>query len=145
MNYVAPESPHRLIQERYPGDEYKILICCQLLNQTSRKQLEGIIEEFFNRWPNAETLSSANREELVEILRPLGFYNRRSTALKRFACEYITEDWENASDLYGCGKYANDAWMIFIKGKATEVEPEDHALNHYHDWFMREVHVANAA
>jgi len=42
-------------------------------------------------------------------------------------------------------KYANDAWMIFIKGKAAQVEPEDHALNHYHDWYMREMYASNAA
>lgn len=145
MKYVAPLSPHSLIQERYPGDEYKVLVCCQLLNQTSRKQLDNIVDAFFDKWPDARTLSTASASELSQMIRPLGFYNRRSRALVRFAKEYLAGDWVTAADLYGCGKYANDAWMIFIKGKAAEVEPEDHALNHYHGWYMREVHLKNAA
>ena len=138
MNYVAPHSPHDLIQEHYPGDEYKILVCCQLLNQTSRKQLDGIVDTFFSKWPTAELLKTANTEELVNVIRPLGFYNRRSRALKRFAKEYLTKDWKSASDLYGCGKYANDAWNIFIKGNVRGVEPNDHALNDYHSWYIEE-------
>ena len=45
MKYVAPLSPHGLIQEHYPGDEYRVLVCCQLLNQTSRKRLEAKPED----------------------------------------------------------------------------------------------------
>ena len=138
MSYVAPHSPHDLIQEHYPGDEYKILICCQLLNQTSRKQLDSVADIFFSKWPTAESLKDADAQELVDVLRPLGFYNRRSKALKRFVDEYLTKDWQTASDLYGCGKYANDAWSIFVKGDIQGVEPDDHALNDYYSWYMGE-------
>jgi methyl-CpG-binding domain protein 4 len=135
-SYVAPVSPHDLIQEHYPGDEYKILVCCILLNQTRRKQLDKIVDEFFDKWPTAESILCADHESLVEMMRPLGFYNRRAKSLKKFAEQYIAGNWNIASDLHGCGKYANDAWMIFIKGRAHEVSPEDHALNHYHSWFI---------
>ena len=134
--YLAPRSPHDLIQEHYPGDEYKILTCCILLNQTSRKQLDKVVDEFFARWPTAESILSANHDSLVNVMRPLGFYNRRAKSLKKFASQYLSGNWESASDLHGCGKYANDAWMIFVKGKAHDVEPEDHALNDYHSWFI---------
>lgn len=134
--YLAPCSPHDLIQEHYPGDEYKILTCCILLNQTSRKQLDKVVDEFFARWPTAESILSANHDSLVNVMRPLGFYNRRAKSLKKFASQYLSGNWESASDLHGCGKYANDAWMIFVKGKAHDVEPEDHALNDYHSWFI---------
>ena len=140
MNYVAPLSPHDLIQEHYPGDEYKVLVCCQLLNQTSRKQLDKIVDTFFDRWPNAQSLSSADPGVLADILKPLGLYNRRSSALRRFASEYLSKHWTSPQDLYGCGKYANDAWSIFIKGAVADVQPEDHALNDYHDWYMKEIH-----
>lgn len=134
--YLAPCSPHDLIQEHYPGDEYKILTCCILLNQTSRKQLDKVADEFFARWPTAESILSANHDSLVNVMRPLGFYNRRAKSLKKFASQYLSGNWESASDLHGCGKYANDAWMIFVKGKVHDVEPEDHALNDYHSWFI---------
>lgn len=135
--YVAPASPHNLIQERYPGDAYKILVCCQLLNQTSRKQLEKVIDDFFERWPTAQDLASAKESDIVQVVRPLGFYNRRSKSLKRFANDFLSPGWSSASELYGCGKYASDAYEIFIKGRVTQVEPNDHALNDYHSWYLR--------
>ena len=135
-SYVAPTSPHDLIQEHYPGDEYKILVCCILLNQTSRKQLDKVVDAFFRKWPTAECMSQADVSELALAMKPLGFYNRRAKSLKKFANQYLKGEWSQAKDLYGCGKYANDAWLIFIKGKASEVNPEDHALNDYHNWFI---------
>jgi len=106
------------------------------LNQTSRKQLDKVADEFFAKWPTAESILSASHDSLVNVMRPLGFYNRRAKSLKKFASQYLSGNWESASDLHGCGKYANDAWMIFVKGKVHDVEPEDHALNDYHSWFI---------
>jgi len=133
--YSAPRSPHGLIQENYPGDAYKILVCCQLLNQTSIKQVNKIIDVFFNSWPTAYDLSEADEEKLVATLRPLGFYNKRTKSLKRFARDFISKKWKQPIELYGCGKYANDAWLMFIMGDFENVNPDDHALNHYYGWY----------
>ena len=42
--------------------------------------------------------------------------------------------WKTAKDLYGIGKYGDDAWHIFCVGDWKDVEPNDHALNNYHDY-----------
>jgi len=133
-----PLSPHQLIQEKYWPDEWKILICCLLLNQTSRKQLDQVVETFFEKYPNADSLLSANLNELKNLIRPLGMYNRRANTLIRFSNEYLDGNWISPKDLYGCGKYADDAWRIFCKGEWNDVKPNDHALNDYHSWLKRE-------
>jgi adenine-specific DNA glycosylase len=132
--WVAPLSPHDLIQEHYPGDAYKILVCCLMLNQTTRKQVDKIIGVFFKKYPTALDLSNANPVELQDLIQPLGMYRRRTGTLIRFAKEFLSNGWKNAKELYGCGKYAQDTYDIFITGRWENVEPNDHALNTYHDW-----------
>jgi len=38
------------------------------------------------------------------------------------------------SHFKGIGKYANDAYRIFCCGEWQGVQPNDHALNKYHEW-----------
>ena len=97
-----------------------------------------MIDLLFEKYPDAETMRDSDPAELYDILKPLGLANKRVKTLKRFSSEYLYKEWKTASELYGCGKYANDAWRIFCKGDWTEVKPEDHALNLYHDWLLTE-------
>ena len=138
--WTPPKSPYDLLQERYWPDDWKILVVCLLLNQTSRKQVEPMIDRFFKRWPDAKSAASASEEEMREVVRSLGMYNRRVKTIKKMSQQFLT-GFENAIDLYGCGKYANDAYRIFMKGEWEDVEPNDHALNDYHG-YLKEVHFA---
>ena len=138
MSWTPPKSPYILLQELYVPDEWRILVCCLLLNQTSRKQVDPMINKLFERYPDAKTMSHAKEEDLHKLLKPLGLWKRRAVTLKRFSQEFINGEWQTAKDLYGCGKYADDAWRIFCKGDWQDVEPNDHALNEYHDWITEE-------
>tara|TARA_Y100000034_G_scaffold90074_1_gene108479 strand:- start:328 stop:753 length:426 start_codon:yes stop_codon:yes gene_type:complete len=141
MTWKPPRSPYSLLQEGYWPDQWKILVCCLLLNQTSRKQVDPMIDEFFEKYPDPKSVMNANEEHLRELLRPLGMYNRRLETLKKFSEGFLMSEWKTAAELYGCGKYADDAWRIFCKGDWENVEPNDRALNEYHDW-LREVYFA---
>ena len=99
-----------------------------------------MIERFFARWPTPEAASLANEEEMREVIRSLGMYNRRVKTIKNMSKQYLA-GFENAKDLYGCGKYADDTYRIFMKGEWRDVEPNDHALNDYHG-YLREVYSA---
>ena len=136
--WIPPKSPHEILQETLWPDEWKILVACLLLNLTSRKQVDKMIDLLFEKYPDAETMRDSDPAELYDILKPLDLANKRVKTLKRFSSEYLYKEWKTASELYGCGKYANDAWRIFCKGDWTEVKPEDHALNLYHDWLLTE-------
>ena len=132
--WQPPKSPHGLIQEDLWPDEWKILVSCMMLNQTTRKQVDKVVDEFFERWPTPETYAEADLTEVSEAIRPLGFYNRRPRAIKKFTEQYLADDWKEPIELYGIGKYANDAWRIFVRGDWRDVKPQDRALNMYHSW-----------
>jgi len=132
ITWVPPESPFDLLQERFWPDEWKMLVVCLLLNQTARKQVEPMIATFFQLFPNPEAVVEAAEEDLRVILKPLGLVNRRVRTLKTFSEEFVTKRWGNVIELYGCGKYADDAHRIFIKGEWQDVDPVDHALVDYH-------------
>ena len=58
-----PKSPWNLVQEPYFGDEWKILVCCILLNLTTHKQVRKILPEFFERYPGPNTMVMADEED----------------------------------------------------------------------------------
>ena len=97
-----------------------------------------MIDGFFKKYPDALAMAKAKDGDLHKLLKPLGLWKRRAITLKRFSQEFLDGKWESAKDLYGCGKYADDAWRIFCKGDWQHVEPNDHALNVYHDWISTE-------
>ena len=131
-----PKSPWNLVQEPYFGNEWKILVCCLLLNLTTHKQVRPILNYFFAKYPNAKALANANSQELFEIIKCLGLANKRVKTLVRFSQEYLEKNWKTAKDLYGCGKYADDAWHIFCVGDWENTSPKDHALNYYYSYLQ---------
>jgi methyl-CpG-binding domain protein 4 len=126
-----------LIQELYWPDGWKILVCCLCLNLTTRKQMEPVVSELFRRWPTPELLAEAPDDELAELIRPLGMWKKRTLSLKRMSAQFAAGGWSDVSELHGVGKYASDAYRIFILGDWKSVEPKDHALTDYHN-FLRE-------
>jgi len=134
-----PKSPYNLLQESLWPDEWRVLVSCLLLNLTTRKQVEKVIDRLFRKYPGPVSMSFAKDEELKGIIKTLGLANKRVKTLKRFSHEYLTKTWTMPIELYGCGKYANDAWRIFCRGDWRLVDPQDHALNDYHGW-LRETH-----
>lgn len=83
-------------------------------------------------------MSIANPEELAQILRPLGFYNRRARTLIKFSVEWIDKDWQHPSELYGIGEYAAASWDIFYENR-LDIEPKDGVLVKYLQWKRNQV------
>lgn len=126
-------SPYNLLQEIYHPDEWKIFVCCMMLNQTTRRQVDVVRHEFFRRWPNALAASKSDISEMQHLLKPLGLSSRRSAAIRRMSAEYLGV-WTRPSDLYGLGKYADDSYDIFIKRKYDIMNPSDKFLSKYMEW-----------
>jgi methyl-CpG-binding domain protein 4 len=133
-NWSPPKSPVGMLQEDLWPDEWKILVACLLHNLTTRKQVDKVYHNLFQKYPTPEDMACADENEISKIIQSLGMQNRRSKSLKRFSQEYLKKDWENVIELYGCGKYADDCHKIFCTGQWKEVQPSDHALNKYHVW-----------
>ena len=117
-----------LLQEIYQGDDWKMLVCCMLLNQTSRKQVDKVRDMLFATYPTAKDMSKARKEILVEILRPIGLYNRRADSLIKMSKGYVKG--LPADELYGIGQYALDSWEIF-QCDNYDIKPTDKVLQEY--------------
>lgn len=133
-SWIPPKSPVGMLQEDLWPDEWKILVACILHNLTSRKQVDKVYESLFSAYPDAQSMMHADIDKLKSIIQPLGMVNRRSKALMKFSQQYAQKRWNTPKELYGCGKYADDVWRVFIRGDWQSVEPNDHALNKYHDF-----------
>ena len=126
-------SPFELLQEIYYDDPWKSQVCCILLNCTRRVQVDRVRSNLFAKYPTAIALSQADPQELSELLRPLGFYNRRAKSLIRFSTEWSSLDWKHPRELYGIGQYAADSWDIFYNNR-LDIEPNDGVLVKYRLW-----------
>jgi methyl-CpG-binding domain protein 4 len=130
---MITRSPYNLLQEIYIKDKWKILVCNIFLNQTTRKQVDMIRDEFFDRWPNAKAASEADPDEMRDVIKILGFGNKRSRTIIRMSEEFHTIEWKNPKELHGLGQYAQDSWDIFINGK-IKIKPTDKVLKKYLKW-----------
>jgi hypothetical protein len=138
-----PLSPYATRQEEYRDDPWKMLMVCFMLNQTSHKQVDQIRHEFFSRYPNAQALIDAKEEEIKELIKPLGFYNRRVKAWKEFCQQWIDAGTDTPSlaqliEMKGVGKYALDSWKVFQLYQ-YDTDVQDHVLNWYVEWAKTEV------
>jgi len=132
---IPPASPYSLIQEHVWPNRWLVIVTSMMLNCTRRKQVEKVLPDFVQLWPDPETFVKADDADVIDLIRPLGFANRRTVNLKSMSKRFITKDWFDARELPGVGAYAAAAYEIFCLGKVPAKAPDDHALKQYVFWF----------
>jgi methyl-CpG-binding domain protein 4 len=101
-----------------------------MLNQTGRKAVKTTLPEFLYWFPTALSLLHAEEEFVKSIIQPLGMVNVRYTRLIKMSQDYLTWDGNDATMLYGIGKYGSDSYEIFYKNNYS-VSPADKELIRY--------------
>jgi len=124
------DKPYIPLQLEFKSDPWKMLICCIFLNLTNRIQVRSIIYQFFQRYPNPQSILDIDDLELIELIKPLGLYQKRCQTLKKFSRDWLNWNGVNVRDLYGIGKYGSDSWEIFQKGNLN-IQPKDGILDEY--------------
>ena len=100
------------------------------LNQTSRHQVKRVLPEFFKHCPTPQSLLKTGPKILKEILKPLGMVNVREKRIRQMSKDFLTWDGEDATELYGIGKYGSDSYELFYK-KRVPKNVGDHELKRY--------------
>ena len=90
------------------------------LNQTHRKQVKRILPEFFKRWPTHVSILQDSREDVEEMIAPLGMRRVRSERIYRMSEQFESWDGKDATELYGIGKYGSDSYRLFYKNEIPE-------------------------
>jgi len=100
------------------------------LNQTGRKQVKQVLPILFLVCPTPVHLLNTTPETIKRIIKPLGMVNVREKRLRRMSEDYLKWDGEDATDLYGIGKYGSDSYELFYKKRVPE-NIGDHELKRY--------------
>ena len=118
-----------MVQEQIDGSwQHMVGVIC--LNQTNRKQVKRVLPVLFNLCPTPVHYLNSLPETIKEIIKPLGMVNIREHRIRRMSKDYLTWDGNDASMLYGIGKYGSDSYEIFFKDNYS-VQPTDGELNRY--------------
>jgi len=102
------------------------------LNQTNRKQVKRVLPVLFSVAPTPVHFLNTTEKTIKNIIQPLGMLNIRYNRLKRMTKDFLTWDEEDATMLYGIGKYGSDSYRLFYKNEIPE-NVGDHELKRYID------------
>ncbi len=100
------------------------------LNQTSRKQVKKVLPEFFDHWPTPESLLRSRIIDIEEVIAPLGMRHVRAKRIYRMSIDFLNWNGDDATELYGIGKYGSDSYRLFYKKEIPE-NVGDHELKRY--------------
>ncbi len=101
-----------------------------MLNQTGRIAVKTVAPIFWSQWYDAVSFSLATEEQVKEVIWSLGMVNVRYKRLHKMTQDFLRWDGEDATQLYGIGKYGSDSYEIFFKQNYV-VEPTDKELIRY--------------
>ena len=129
MKFFEPLRDDLMVQQQV-SNSWEHMVGVIMLNQTGRKPVKLTLPEFLYWFPTPHALLQADPDFVKTILAPLGMMNVRYERLVRMSQDYLTWDGEDATMLYGIGKYGSDSYEIFFKQNYT-VEPTDKELKRY--------------
>jgi len=108
---------------RTTRDPYRVLIAEVLLRKTTVAQVVKLYEKFIEKYPNPKALAEASREQLEQLLRPLGMEHRRAELLVRLGRAVVERHGgavpcsaEDLMKLPGVGRYAANAVLCLACG-----------------------------
>ena len=132
---IQPLRDDLMVQQQLPAGftvngAWQHMVAVIMLNQTGRKPVKTVFPIFINKWKTPNQFLKATEQEVKEIIWPLGMVNVRYNRLRRMTEDFLTWDHQDATELYGIGKYGSDSYEIFFKQNYT-VEPTDKELRRY--------------
>jgi methyl-CpG-binding domain protein 4 len=118
-----------MVQQQIDGP-WQHMVGVIMLNQTGRKPVKSTLPEFLYWFPTPFALLNADEEFVKSIIKPLGMVNVRYKRLVKMSEDFLTWNGNDATMLYGIGKYGSDSYEIFFKNNYS-VQPTDKELIRY--------------
>ena len=119
-----------LMVQQQVNNAWQHMVGVICLNQTHRKQVKRILPDFFKRWPTHISILQDTREDVEKMIAPLGMRRVRSERIYRMSEQFESWDGEDATELYGIGKYGSDSYRLFYRNEIPE-NVGDHELKRY--------------
>lgn len=108
LEYLDEIIPNPRCELNYNKD-YELLIATMLSAQTTDKKVNSVTEILFKKYPNLEALSKADIEDVKNIIKPIGTYNKKSynvieIAKQLLSLGYVPNDRNFLEKLPGVGR-----------------------------------------
>ena len=133
---IPPLRDDLMVQQQLPNGlegrtaAWQHMVAVIMLNQTGRKPVKTVFPVFMDRWYIPPLFLLATEEQVKEVIWSLGMVNVRYKRLVEMTYGFVNWDLDDATRLYGIGKYGSDSYEIFFKNNYT-VEPTDKELIRY--------------
>lgn len=109
---------------RRTNNPYYVLVAEMMLQKTTVKQVQNLIESFLDRFPTPKALADASIEEIRELITPLGMEHKRAVRYKKWA-EIVVEKYggqipdseKELLSLPGVGQYMANGVLCLAFGK----------------------------
>jgi endonuclease III len=134
---MQPLRDDLMVQQQLPNGlsgrvaAWQHMVAVIMLNQTGRKPVKTVFPIFMHHWSTpAQFVITQTEQEVKDVIWSLGMMNVRYDRLIRMSEDFLQWDLDDATELYGIGKYGSDSYEIFFK-KNYAVEPTDKELKRY--------------
>ena len=135
---IQPLRDDLMVQQQLPATakgKFRIaawqhMVAVIMLNQTGRKPVKTVFPVFMHHWPSPSKFVRASEQEVKDVIWSLGMVNVRYKRLVEMSYDFSRWDLDDATQLYGIGKYGSDSYEIFFKQNYT-VKPTDKELIRY--------------
>ena len=87
LDELYPEPQCELVYNK----DYELVIAVMLSAQTTDKGVNKVTKILFQKYDSLEKLSKANLDDLKEIIRPIGNYNKKSINVIEIAKKLLTK------------------------------------------------------
>jgi methyl-CpG-binding domain protein 4 len=126
---IRPLEDDLMVQQQI-SNAWEHMVGVIMLNQTGRKPVKTVLPEFLYWFPTPQALIQADPDFVKSVISPLGMLNVRYKRLARMSEDFLSWDGQDATKLYGIGKYGSDSYEIFFKQNYS-VMPTDKELIRY--------------
>ena len=83
-SYLDELYPNPKCELNYNTD-YELLIAVVLSAQTTDKSVNNVTSILFNKYPSLKALKEAKLDDIIDIIRPIGTFNRKALYVKEIA------------------------------------------------------------
>lgn len=110
INYLDEIIPDPSCELKYNKD-YELLLSVMLSAQTTDKRVNEVTEILYHKYPNLKALKEADINDIIDIIRPIGTFHKKTYNIKLIAQKLLDEcngkvpnDREYLESLPGVGR-----------------------------------------
>ncbi len=89
-DYLDELFPNPKCELNYNKD-YELVLAVMLSAQTTDKRVNMVTDVLFKKYPNLTALSKASLEDIIDIIRPIGTFNKKASNVIEIATKLLNE------------------------------------------------------